>query len=109
MTDPGGLVLAAKVAAAAIFVVTASRATERADPFLGAMIGTLPVSAGPVYVFLAMDHGAAFISESARTSVDALRPPAFQARPQASGLTTWAGRRPSEKSTTLCRPSEAMA
>ncbi|MEO8143409.1 MAG: hypothetical protein ABI654_04275 [Betaproteobacteria bacterium] len=71
MTDPGGLVLAAKVAAAAIFVVTASRATERAGPLLGAMIATLPVSAGPVYVFLALDHGAAFIAESARMSVAA--------------------------------------
>jgi hypothetical protein len=63
--------LAAKVAAAAIIVVTASRATERAGPMLGAMIATLPVSTGPVYVFLAIDHGAAFISESARTSVAA--------------------------------------
>lgn len=63
--------LAAKVAAAAIIVVTASRATERAGPLLGSMIATLPVSAGPVYVFLALDHGAAFISESARMSVAA--------------------------------------
>jgi hypothetical protein len=61
--------LAAKIAAAAIIVVAASRATERAGPFVGAMIATLPVSAGPVYVFLAMDHGAAFVSEAARTSV----------------------------------------
>ncbi len=69
MAEPGGLALAATVAAAAIIVVGASRATERAGPFLGAMLATLPVSAGPVYVFLAMDHGAAFISEAARTSV----------------------------------------
>ncbi|MSQ88523.1 MAG: hypothetical protein EXR32_04520 [Betaproteobacteria bacterium] len=69
--ESSGLVLAAKVAAAAIIVVTASRATERAGPLLGAMIATLPVSAGPVYVFLAIDHGAAFISESARMSVAA--------------------------------------
>ena len=61
--------LAAKVAAAAIIVVAASRATERAGPVLGAMIATLPVSADPVYVFLALDHGAAFVSEAARTSV----------------------------------------
>lgn len=33
------------------------------------MIATLPVSTGPVYVFLAIDHGPRFISESARTSV----------------------------------------
>lgn len=71
MTEPDGLLLAAKIAAAAIIVVAASRATERAGPLLGAMIATLPVSAGPVYVFLALDHGAAFISESARMSVAA--------------------------------------
>ena len=61
--------LVAKVAAAATIVVVASRATERAGPLLGAMIATLPVSAGPVFVFLAIDHGAAFVSEAARTSV----------------------------------------
>jgi hypothetical protein len=61
--------LAVKVAAAAVIVVTASRATERAGPLLGSMIATLPVSAGPVFVFLAIDHGAAFVSEAARTSV----------------------------------------
>ena len=36
------------------------------------MIATLPVSAGPVYVFLAIDHGAQFIAEAARTSVAAV-------------------------------------
>jgi hypothetical protein len=33
------------------------------------MIATLPVSTGPVYVFLALDHGAQFISDSALMSV----------------------------------------
>lgn len=63
--------LAAKIAAAVIVVAAASRATERAGPFLGAMIATIPVSTGPIYVFLAIDHGAAFVSESARMSVAA--------------------------------------
>lgn len=71
MTEPGVVVLFAKIAAAAAIVVAASRATERAGPLLGSMIATLPVSAGPAYVFLALDHGAAFISESARMSVAA--------------------------------------
>lgn len=71
MTEPAAPMLAAKVIAAAIIVVAASRATERAGPLLGSMIATLPVSAGPVYVFLALDHGAAFVSESARMSVAA--------------------------------------
>lgn len=61
--------LAAKVAAAAAIVVAASRAAERAGPFLGAMVATLPVSTGPIYVFLAMDHGVAFVAEAAVTSV----------------------------------------
>ena len=33
------------------------------------MIATLPVSTGPVYVFLAIDHGAQFVSDSALMSV----------------------------------------
>lgn len=69
MAEPGWLLLAAKIAIAVIVVVVASRATERAGPLLGAMIATLPVSTGPVYVFLAMDHGAAFVSESALMSL----------------------------------------
>jgi hypothetical protein len=61
--------LAAKVAAAAAIVVAASRAAERAGPFLGAMVATLPVSTGPIYVFLAMDHGVAFVADAATMSV----------------------------------------
>lgn len=63
------MLLAAKIAIAVLIVLVASRATERAGPRLGAMIATLPISTGPVYVFLAMDHGAAFVSESARMSL----------------------------------------
>lgn len=65
----GGLLLLLKIVAAAAIVIAASRATERAGPFVGAMIATLPVSTGPVYAFLAIDHGAQFISGSARISV----------------------------------------
>lgn len=64
-----GFVLVLKIVTAAALVVAASRATERAGPFIGAMIATLPISTGPVYVFLAIDHGAQFISDSARISV----------------------------------------
>jgi hypothetical protein len=64
-----GLLLLLKIATAVAIVVAASRATERAGPFVGAMIATLPVSTGPVYVFLAIDHGAQFVSDSARISV----------------------------------------
>ena len=61
-----------KIAAAIVIVVTASRATERLGPFLGSMIATLPVSTGPIYVFLAIDHGPQFISDSARMGVVAV-------------------------------------
>lgn len=61
--------LAAKMALTAGFVVTASIVTERAGPVIGALVSTLPLSAGPGYAFLAMDHDAAFIAESAKTSL----------------------------------------
>lgn len=62
LLDPFILV---KIACAIVIVVSASRATERLGPFLGSMIATLPVSTGPVFVFLAIDHGPRFISDSA--------------------------------------------
>ena len=46
-------------------VVTASLMVERAGPFIGAMIATLPISAGPALVFLGLDHGPAFLAKSA--------------------------------------------
>lgn len=61
--------LAAKVACAVLIVITAARAAERAGPFFGAMIATLPVSTGPVYVFLAIDHDVGFIAQAAVMSV----------------------------------------
>jgi hypothetical protein len=63
------LVLALRMAVAAAFVVTASVITERSGPVIGALIATLPISAGPSYVFLALDHDAAFIAQSALASL----------------------------------------
>jgi hypothetical protein len=63
------LVLASRMAVAAAFVVTASIITERSGPVSGALVATLPISAGPAYVFLALDHDAAFISQSALASL----------------------------------------
>jgi Ca2+/H+ antiporter len=63
------LVLAIKMAVAAAFVVTASFIAERAGALVGAMVMTLPVGAGPAYVLLALDHGAAFIAESTVASL----------------------------------------
>ncbi|KRQ09878.1 hypothetical protein [Bradyrhizobium manausense] len=54
---------------AAAFVVSASVITERSGPAIGALVATLPVSAGPSYVFLAIDHDAAFIAQGALSSL----------------------------------------
>ncbi|HEX2655911.1 MAG TPA: hypothetical protein VHN11_19990 [Xanthobacteraceae bacterium] len=63
------LALGARMAVAAAFVVLASVLTERTGPLLGALIITLPISAGPTYVFLALDHDAQFIAQSALASL----------------------------------------
>src|SRR4029077_11176196 len=63
------LLLLIRMAVAAAFVVSASVITERAGPAIGALITTLPVSAGPAYVFLALDHDAAFIAQGALASL----------------------------------------
>lgn len=59
------LMLALKMVVAATFVTVATVAAEKFGPAVGALVATLPVSAGPAYVFLALDHDAAFISASA--------------------------------------------
>ena len=49
----------------ALLVLGASIAAEMAGPFWAALIASLPVSAGPAYVFLAMQHDADFVAASA--------------------------------------------
>lgn len=61
--------LVAKMATTAIIVVGASKIVERSGPFVGAMVATLPISAGPSYVFLAAEHGGAFIERATLTSL----------------------------------------
>src|SRR6202011_883803 len=63
------LTLALRMAITAAFVVTSSIITERSGPVIGALVATLPVSAGPSYVFLALDHDAAFIAQGALSSL----------------------------------------
>ena len=58
----------AKALATALLVVSASVVAEALGPFWGALIASLPVSAGPAYVFLAMQHGADFVATSALSS-----------------------------------------
>ena len=63
------LTLALRMVVTAAFVVSASIITERSGPVIGALVATLPISAGPSYVFLALDHDAAFIAEGALASL----------------------------------------
>ena len=63
------LTLLLRMAITAAFVVSASVITERSGPVIGALIATLPISAGPSYVFLSLDHDATFIAESALASL----------------------------------------
>jgi hypothetical protein len=66
------LALTLKLAITAAVVVLACRLVERTGPLVGAMIATLPVSAGPAYAFLAMEHPPAFIASSALASLSAI-------------------------------------
>jgi hypothetical protein len=61
--------LGVRMVITAAFVVTASVITERSGPVIGALVATLPVSAGPSYVFLALDNDAAFIAQAALASL----------------------------------------
>src|SRR6266568_3562059 len=63
------LVLALRMAVTAAFVISASIITERSGPAIGALVATLPISAGPSYVFLAIDHDATFIAQGALASL----------------------------------------
>jgi len=62
VTASAFLLLGLKMAIAATIVVSTSVIAEKSRPFIAAMIATLPVSAGPALVFLALDHDDAFIA-----------------------------------------------
>src|SRR4051812_49581812 len=73
--DPFWLALLAKMLTSAVVVVTASLVVERTGPFVGAMVATLPISAGPAHAYLAAEHGAALVAESALISLSVNAPP----------------------------------
>src|SRR5260370_23545076 len=62
------LTLALRMAVTAAFVVTASVITERSGPVIGALVATLPISAGPSYGFLPLHHYPAVIAAGALAS-----------------------------------------
>lgn len=55
--------------AAAAVVVAAIVLAERAGAFYGSLIISLPISTGPAYVFVALDHDSKFVSLAALTSL----------------------------------------
>jgi hypothetical protein len=61
--------LIVKMAVTAAFLLLATVTAERAGPLIGGLVATLPISAGPVYIFLALDHDAHFIAQSALGSL----------------------------------------
>src|SRR5262249_11405035 len=61
--------LATKMAITALFVSVATIIAEKLGAVVGALVATLPVSAGPVFVFFALDHHPTFISASAVASL----------------------------------------
>ena len=63
------LALATKMAVTGAFVVVVSRIAERVGGVIGGLVASLPISSGPAYVFLSLDHDAAFIAESALASL----------------------------------------
>src|SRR6476620_865719 len=63
------LTLIAKMAITAAFVVAATITAERAGPLVGGLVATLPIGAGPAYVFLALEHDSHFIAQSAVASL----------------------------------------
>jgi uncharacterized membrane protein (GlpM family) len=69
--------LGIKAVSTALVVVAASVVAERVGPRWGGLVACFPVSAGPAYVLLALEHDAAFIAGSALASF-------------ACGAATWA-------------------
>ncbi|MBV8791346.1 MAG: hypothetical protein JO205_13655 [Pseudolabrys sp.] len=59
------LTLVIRMAVTAAFLIGATVTAERAGPLIGGLVATLPISAGPIYIFLALDHDAHFIAGSA--------------------------------------------
>lgn len=76
MTDafalPDGPALAAllgKMIATALFVVIVALISERMGPFFGAMVASLPIYSGPIYIALAFEHTPDYLADAALGSV----------------------------------------
>ncbi len=58
-----------KMAFVTIFVVAAARLAERSRPAIAALIATLPISIGPIFVLLSLEHDSAFLGSAALKSI----------------------------------------
>ena len=67
MTDPLSLLLQASLVACVVVAVTMT--AERSGPFWGALIASLPVSIGPIYVVMAIELPASFIAQGLLSSL----------------------------------------
>ncbi len=63
--------LAVRMASVAVFVILVAVISERVGPFFGAMVASLPVYTGPVYLFLALDYPPEFLAQVAVGSIAA--------------------------------------
>jgi hypothetical protein len=68
LPDAAWLPLLLKMAITAGFVIVATKVAERAGALIAALILTLPIAAGPAYIFLALEHDDGFIARSALLS-----------------------------------------
>lgn len=69
MTEDFWLSLAVKMIATGALVMAVALIVERTGPFAGAMVATLPLSSGPAYAFIGLDHGSEFVAQSALVSL----------------------------------------
>ena len=67
--DAFWLPLLVKMAVTAAFVIAATKTAERVGALVAGMIATLPIAAGPSYLFLSLEHDAAFIANAALGSL----------------------------------------
>jgi hypothetical protein len=65
LADVPFFALGVRMAAVAVFIVIGALISERAGPFFGAMVASLPVYTGPVFLFLAIDHPPEFLAQVA--------------------------------------------
>lgn len=61
--------LALRMGLVALFVVMVALVAERLGPFLGAMVASLPLYTGPVYLLLALEHEPSYIAAATVASV----------------------------------------